>query len=118
MGSNMNTYIISAESYRLINQELSKIMKDNNPIYFNMYKVTIKDVLTEANYYSLDTTKKYLVVSNADFLGTTKSNDEVDIINDYLDHPNPNTVLIFTTLNGIDLRKKIVKRIKDNNTLI
>ena len=114
----MNTYIISAESYHLINNELSKIIKDNNPIYFNMYKVTIKDVLTEASYFSLDATKKYLVVTNADFLGTSKSNDEVDLINDYLDQPNPNTILIFTTLNGIDLRKKVVKRIKDNNTLI
>ncbi len=114
----MNTYIISAESYHILNNELNKIIKDNNPIYFNMYKSSIKDAITEASYYSLDSTKKYLVVTNADFLGTGKSNDEVDIINDYLDKPNPNTILIFTTLNGIDLRKKVVKRIKDNNCLI
>ena len=115
----MNTYIISAESYHIIEEEIRKIIKNNIPIYFNMYKTTIKEVVTEASYYSLDDSKKYLVVSNATFLGTGKAdNDELDVLEKYLDNPNPNTIIVFTTLEGVDLRKKIVKRIKDNNTLI
>ena len=115
----MNTFIISAESYHIIDEEIKKIIKDNIPLYFNMYKSTIKDVITEASYYSITNDKKYLIVTNADFLGNGKSNnDEIELLDKYYDNPNPNTIIIFTTLNGIDLRKKIVKKVKDNNNLV
>ena len=36
----------------------------------------------------------------------------------YLEHANEATNIIFTTLNGIDLRKKIVKSIKTKGSII
>lgn len=115
----MNTYLISAESYHLINKEIKKIVKDNNYLTFNMNNFSIKELIDEASYFSFDNTKKYVVASNADFFGTTKISEEAsDLLYKYLHAPNSNTILIFTTLNGIDLRKKIVKEIKVNNGLI
>lgn len=115
----MNIYLISNESYRLINDEIKKIVKNNNYFIFNMNRTNIADIITEANYFSLTDEKKYLVVTNASFFGTGKLSDaENDLIISYLEKPNPNTILIFTTQDGIDSRKKIVKLIKDNGHLI
>ena len=115
----MNTYLIVAESYHLINKEIKKIVKDNNYLTFNMNNFSIKELIDEASYFSFDSDKKYIVASNADFFGTSKiDEDESELLYKYLHTPNPNTILIFTTLNGMDSRKKVVKEIKVNNGLI
>ena len=115
----MNIYLISAFSYRLIDDEVKKIVKNNNYLTMNLNRITIPEVLQEASYYSIDNNKKYIVVSNAYLFGNVKTDDKyIDELINYLNNPNPNTVLIFTTLNGIDLRKKITKIIKDKYKLI
>lgn len=114
----MNTYLISAESYHIINEEINKIVK-NDYILFNMNKTSIDEVIAEASYFSLDDNKKYLVVNNADFFGSGKLTDEdSEKIIKYVENPNPSTVLIFTTQEGIDSRKKVVKSIKNNGNVI
>ena len=60
----MNIYLISNESYRLIKKEIKKIVKNNNFEIFNMNKSSIKEILEEASYFSLDNNQKYLVVEN------------------------------------------------------
>ena len=115
----MNIYLISNESYRLINEEIKKIVKNNNYETFNLNKSLITEVLEEASYLSLDNNLKYLVVSNADFFGSDKVDDKlVEQLLKYFNNPNPNTVLIFTTQKPIDSRKKIVKLIKDKYQVI
>lgn len=115
----MNVTLISANSYRIINDEIKKIIKDNHFLTINMNQSNINDILDEASYFSFMDEKKYIVVNNADFFGTSKITDEDSKkIQSYLENPNPNTILIFTTLNGIDLRKKIVKTIKEKGNLI
>lgn len=115
----MNNYLISTESYRLIDKEIKKIVKNNDYFVMNLNKVTLEDIIKEANYFSFDNNIKYIVVSNANIFGTTKITDkDNDLLVSYLSKPNPNTVIIFTTLNGIDLRKKITKMMKDKYTLI
>ena len=73
----MNIYLISNESYRLINKEIKKITKDNKYETFNLNKSSIKEVLEEASYFSLDDNKKYLVVTNADIFGSDKLDDSI-----------------------------------------
>ena len=115
----MNTYLIISESYHLINEEIKKIIKDNNYLTFNMNNFSIKDLIDEASYFSFESTKKYIVASNADFFGASKiSEEDLELLYKYLLKPNSNTVLIFTSLSNIDSRKKIVKEIKVNNGLI
>ena len=112
-------YLISAESYRIINDEIKKIIKDNNYLLFNASKCSIKEIVDEASYFGLGIDKKWLVVTNADFFGTGKISDtDNELLSKYLEHANEATNIIFTTLNGIDLRKKIVKSIKTKGSII
>lgn len=115
----MNVYLISIESYHLIDLEVKKIIKDNQVIKYNLNKSNIKEVIEEANYFSLTGEQKYIVVHNADFFGTDKIDEkDSEIILNYLKNPNLTTTIIFTTQKQIDSRKKIVKEIKDNYKLI
>ena len=115
----MNIYLISNESFRLIDKEISKIVKDNAYEIFNLNKSSIKEVLEEASYFSLDNNKKYLVISNADIFGSDKIDDSItDSLINYFNNPNPNTVLIFTTQKPVDSRKKIVKELKSKYKVI
>ena len=112
-------YLISAESYRIIDDEIKKIVKDSNYILFNANRCTIKEIIEEASYFSLDNSKKWIVVSNADFFGAGKiSESDNELLSKYLENSNETTNIIFTTLNGIDLRKKIVKSIKNKGSII
>ena len=115
----MNIYLISNESYRLINKEIKKIVKNNNFEIFNMNKSSIKEILEEASYFSLDNNQKYLVVTNADIFSADKVNDTTtDSLLNYFNNPNPNTILIFTTQKPLDSRKKIVKELKNKYKVI
>ncbi len=115
----MNIYLISNESFRLINEEIKKIVKGNNYETFNLNKCSIKEVIEEASYFSLDSNVKYLVVSNANIFGSDKIGDvTTDLVLKYMTNPNPNTVLIFTTQKTIDTRKKIVKELKNKYKVI
>lgn len=115
----MNIYLISNESFRLIDKEISKIVKDNSYEIFNLIKSSIKEVLEEAAYFSLDNNKKFLVVSNSDIFGSDKIDDSItDALINYFNNPNPNTVIIFTTQKPLDSRKKIVKELKNKYKVI
>lgn len=115
----MNIYLISNESYRLINKEIKKIVKNNNFEIFNMNKSSIKEILEEASYFSLDNNQKYLVVTNADVFSADKVDDTTtDSLLNYFNNPNLNTVIIFTTQKPIDSRKKIVKELKSKYKII
>ncbi len=112
-------YLISAESYRLIDDEIKKIVKNNNYLSFNANKCSIKEIIEEASYFSLDNSQKYIVVSNAEFFASGKISDaDNELLTKYLLNPIDTTSIIFTTLNTIDSRKKIVKTIKDNGSVI
>lgn len=112
-------YLISAESYRIIDEEIKKIVKDSDYILFNANRCSIKEIIEEASYFSLDNSKKWIVVSNADFFGAGKiSESDNELLSKYLEIVNETTNIIFTTLNGIDLRKKIVKSIKNKGVIV
>ena len=115
----MNIYLISNESYRLIKEEVKKIVKDNNYEIFNLNKSSIKEVLEEASYFSLSDTKKYLVVTNADVFTSDKvADDTSEMLLKYFANPNPSTIIIFTTTKPLDMRKKITKELKNNYQVI
>lgn len=121
-----SVYLISANSYRLLEDELSKIIKNNPYTSFDLNAVAIDDVLEEALYFSLFDEKKYIVVKNANIFGSSKkksSGEETKSKKDnklikYLEEPNVNTVLIFVINGKIDGKKNICKIIKDRYKLI
>ena len=125
-----NVYLISSNSFHLMEDELKKILKDNPYTSFDLNAVELDEVLEEAAYFSLFDDKKYMVVKNADIFGASKrkSKDESceeetvskkdEKLLKYLEAPNSNTVLIFTINGKADSKKKICKIIKDRYKFI
>lgn len=106
-------YLISANSYHLVDDELNKIfdnLDDVEIVDFN--KTTIEDIITSINYVSLFNDEKKMIVKNANFF-LPKNSVDTKILEKYLDNPNPNSILVFVVYDKVDERKKITKTIKD-----
>lgn len=125
-----NVYLISSNSFHLMEDELKKILKGNPYTSFDLNAVELDEVLEEAAYFSLFDDKKYMVVKNADIFGTSKRKSRDENVEEetvskkdekllkYLEAPNSNTVLIFTINGKVDSKKKICKIIKDRYKFI
>ncbi len=115
----MKIYAISGESYLLINEEVNKIVKDNkNVTIFDYNNDSMEAIMVEAGYVSMFMEDKYIIVKNANFLGTGKITEkDSELLLNYLEHPNDQTIIIFICNEKVDLRKKIGRIIKDKYTL-
>ena len=115
----MNTFIIKSSSLRLLNEEIKKITNnEKNIITFDAEEISINEILEECNYYSLFNEKKYVIVRSMKYFSNKADyKKENDIIKQYLENENPNTITIFIC-NDINLRNSNVKLIKDNKNLI
>ena len=121
-----NIYLISSSSYRLLEEEINKIVKDNPVTTFDLNYQSIDEVLEEANYFSLFDEKKYLIVRNANMFTVSRKSSEAeeketkkdDKLIKYLENPNPNTIIIFTLNGKAAGNKKITKIIKEKYNYI
>ena len=116
----MNIYLITSESFRLMEEEVKKIIKNSsNILTIDLLEATIEDVITEATYVSMFAEQKYIIVKNADFFGSGKIKEaEIELLEKYLENPVSLTTIIFETYNKIDLRKKITKEINAKYKII
>ncbi len=115
----MKIYLISGESYLLINEAINDIVKSSKNITtFDLNIDTLDMVMVEAGYVNMFQEEKYIIVKNANFFGTGKISEKMtDLLMNYLNNPNSLSVLIFVTNEKVDMRKKITKIIKDKYTL-
>lgn len=121
-----NIYLISSSSFRLVDDEIKKIVGNNNYTSYDFNNIELDEILEEAAYISLFLEKKYMVVRNASIFGSSKSKDkeskksskDSEKLLNYLEEPNPNTIIIFIINGKVDSKKKIVKIIKDKYNLI
>lgn len=98
-----------------INEEIKKITKNQNEMNINKYDLDnslIQNAIEDAETISMFGDKKTVIIDNANmFTGTTSKDSE--IIENYLNHINSHTNLIFLVHNEkLDTRKKITKLIK------
>ena len=116
----MHNYLITSESFRLIEEYILKIVKNNqNIIKYDMNEASIEDLLNEASYISLIDEPKFLIAKNAMFFANTKLKEEDNnYLLNYLNNPNLNTTIIFTISSKIDERKKITKLMKEKYEVI
>ena len=115
-----NIYLITSNSYHLIEDEVHKIVGGNPVSTFDLNVVSISDVLEEASYVSLFDEERYIVVRNASIFSATKTKKSIEdllskneeeltleekeklekynnkdkILLDYLEQPNSNTILM------------------------
>ena len=70
-------YLVYGESYRLIDEEIKKIIKDEtNIITIDLNESQLEDVIREATYVSMFQEKKYLIVKNALFFTIAKIKED------------------------------------------
>ena len=121
-----NIYLISSTSYRLMEDEIKKIVKDNAYSTYDLNIDNIDDIIEEAAYLSLFAEKKIMLIKNANiFLANKKSSDSEEGSSSkdkkllaYLDNPNPDTILIFCVYGKANGTKKITKIIKEKYSYI
>ena len=116
----MNVYLVASESYKLLKEEINKIIGDSlNVVKFDARLNTINEVIAEAGYYSLMGDKKYIIYKEPIFFKASKGEEDtksntkdIDMVLDYLKNPNKDTTLIFAISYLPDKRKKILKEIE------
>lgn len=120
-------YLLYGLEDYLIQEEIKKIIEKDkieeiNINKYNLENNMIDNVIEDATTISLFQDKKVIIVENAYiFSGTTNKKlpeQNTDLLLDYLNHSNPNTVLIFTLIKDkIDTKKKITTLMKKNGTI-
>ena len=115
-------YLLYGIESFLIKQEVNKFLTEYNIdsinlSTYNMEETLLSVILEDAETLSLFAEKKAVLVENSYlFTGVNKKNSleqNIDVLEHYLDYRNPNTILIFTVVHEkLDKRKKIVKKMK------
>lgn len=113
-------YILYGEEHFLIRKEIDKIVDKNvtfeknmNTVFFDATKVSMEDIIADAQTLPFFSEVKVVVISNANFL--TSSDDtkcNLEVLEKYMDNPNDSTILIMCcNTTKLDTRKKIVKKL-------
>lgn len=114
-------YLIYGNKDYRINEEIKKITKNIDKINITKYDLNtddIKDIINDAETYSLFQEKKAIIIENANmFTGSTSK--DADNIEKYIENENPQTTLILTIRGEkIDSRKKITKLLQKKGKII
>ena len=119
----MNYLLYGLENF-FIDKEIKNIINDGkfDDISISRYDLEndlLNSIIDDANTISLFDSNKLIIVDNAFiFSRTTKKIDNIELIEEYLSNPNPNTTIIFIDrLENIDSVKKIVKAIKSKGII-
>ena len=114
-------YLLYGTNDFAIQKEIEKITKGFDKMNISKHDLTeddIKDVISDAETFSMFADNKVVIAENATIF-TSSGNGDLEILENYLAHINPNTILIFTiNEEKIDERKKITKKIKKDYKLI
>lgn len=116
-------YLLYGSESFLVNKEINKILEENkiDKININTYDLNndlLTTIIEDAETISLFSDNKAIIIYNSYIFSGKKNTIEqnIDILEQYLNNHNPNTVLIFVLLaDKLDERKKIVKIIKQKH---
>ena len=115
-------YVIYSSSYRLLEDALRKVIKDNSYTIYNLDDESLEDVLNDASYFTLFDDKKYMVVKNVTCFSANKRGTDLgksdEYLLNYLNEPNDNTVLILVLKEKMNGTKKISKLVKERYNYI
>lgn len=116
----MKVYLIYSDSFKRINEEVNNITSSFNVIKYDLKISNMESVIEEANYFSLTGEKKYIVVKSNDFFASKKNTEDKseDLLLKYLNNPNENATLVFTSLVPFDKRRKLYKKISEIGKII
>ena len=117
-----DTYLIYGTDYSLIKREIDNIIGlITDVIKYDLSVNKIDELLDDASCISLFGDKKVLIGENALFLTATNTNinHDIDYLERYISENTHQNIVIITVLSEkLDERKKIVKSLKKNVTVI
>lgn len=112
-------YLISSASYRLLEEEINKIVgNEKNVFRYDLNYITLEELIEEASYFSLFEEKKYIIVKSAENLFNSKNKTGFSKLEKYFLEPNTYTTIIFTSETKIDEKTNLSKVFKANNNKI
>ncbi len=112
-------YLISSASYRLLEEEINKIVgNEKNVFRYDLNYITLEELIEEASYFSLFEEKKYIIVKSAENLFNSKNKTGFPKLEKYFLEPNTYTTIIFTSETKIDEKTNLSKVFKANNNKI
>lgn len=111
-------YLLYGIEKLLIEQEIDKIINtyninNDNIIRYNLENTQVNTIIEDAETYSMFDDKKIIIIENSYiFTGKKGLEQNIGLLENYLNNYNPDTILIFTAITEkLDERKKIVKQI-------
>lgn len=117
-----DTYLIYGSDYSLIKREIDNIIDNKTDVVrYDLSTSNISELLDDASCISLFGDKKVLIGENALFLTGANNtiNHDLDYLEKYISEPNHENIVILIVLSEkLDERKKIVKSLKKNITII
>jgi len=113
-------YVVYGLETYLIDNKIKEITLGNSIINYDLDFDNLKDILFDAQMMSLLSDKKYIVINNPYFLvqaGPDTPVIDTTFLEEYLENPNPNTVIIFKFVREkLAENKKITKLIRSKAT--
>lgn len=117
-----NFYLLYGEDNAVIDNEINKIIKKLNIkdiIKYSFDSTDVETVLEDASTISMFAPKKIIILEDCNFFKANKTIDKIELLENYLEHYNPNSYLIFIiNSEKIDTRKKIYKELKKNALIV
>ena len=109
-----NFFLIYGLDKSLINNEIKKIkekLKASEIINYSLDKDNLEDIILDASLSSMFESKKVILINNATFFSSNRGSIDIKPLEDYIEHYNSDTYIIFSCLTEkIDSRKKITKK--------
>lgn len=112
----MNSYLIESEDTLSLNNEISKIIKNNDftQAVINTYDIEetlLENALEDLDTYSFLSEKKVVVIKNIETIKEDQFTKDIEHLFKYIDNPNPDNLLIITS-RKLDSRLKLSKNLK------
>ena len=118
-------YLLYGIEDTLINNKIKDILIENkiDEISITKYDSTIdnlKNILDDCQTISLFNDKKTIIIDNSIYFSKGKGNEkDINLIIEYLNNSNPDTILIFISrTESIDNTKKITKSLKEHGHIL
>ena len=112
-----NIYLIYGSDYSLIKRRINLIKKDNQELVrYDLTECNVSELIDDASSISMFGEEKLLIGENALFLTSNVDpiSHNLDYLEKYLTSENHKNVVIFYVITDkLDVRKKIVKTLKD-----
>ena len=109
----MEIFLLKGTSYRILNNEISKITKDiANITSFSLNDVSLRDILDDASYYGLFAEKRCLIIKDTKYFGGKFAYEEdSNLLYDFLSSKLEDLIMIFICddiKKTKDLTKKVI----------